>query len=451
MPTLTMAEILVVDDDQSMASAFERFLAHEGHACMVASNAEEALKLAGEADPDLVIMDIKMPGVDGLTALQQMRSRYPDLLIVMMTAFGTSQTSIDAIREGAFEYLTKPLDLDQLRVVIRQALAARESTRRAPDEGSAAPSAVRLVGEVPAMQDVYRMIGRLAVNDVPALVLGERGTGKELVVATIHANSSRREQPFATVDCLALSEDALEAELFAPRGGTLHLAFVHALSKTLQTKLIRVISDEHASTQRDRSAPRIIASTDEDLAKAVEAGSFSRQLYEALSVITLRLLPLRERAADIPLLVRYFIQRFNEQLNRTITGADEDVLRRFRDHTWPGNVGELQIAVKRACIVTRGPEITMDDVGDSLSEHPLHQREDVELDLDRTVRDALRSRLAEATGDAPSSVFHEIVTMVETALVKEALAITSGNQVKASEMLGVNRATLRKKANIEQS
>src|SRR5688572_5924825 len=225
-----MADILVVHDDQAIATAIERSLKHEAHVCMLASNAAYALRLAGEWDPDLVVMDIKMPGVDGLQALQQLRSRFPDLYVVMMTAYGTSQTSIDAIRAGAFEYLTKPLDLDQLRAVIRQALAAKESRKRAGQRSDAAEEPqprVSLVGEVPAMQEAYKMIGRLAVNDVPALVVGERGTGKELVVATIHHNSAQRDQPFVTVDCATLPEPAIEAELFGKGTGTIHLASVH--------------------------------------------------------------------------------------------------------------------------------------------------------------------------------------------------------------------------------
>jgi len=174
-----MADILVVDDDQSIATAFERFLQHEGHSCTVASNVEDAVRLVGEIDPDLVVMDIRMPGVDGLQGLEQLRGRYPGVDVVMMTAYGTSQTSIDAIRGGAFEYLTKPLDLDQLRSVIGRALAARESRRRAVAPGVTEPEGtpqlhVGLVGETPAMQDVYKMIGRLATIDVPALVVGEQ-------------------------------------------------------------------------------------------------------------------------------------------------------------------------------------------------------------------------------------------------------------------------------------
>lgn len=448
-----MAEILVVDDDQSIASAFERFLRHEGHVCTLASSAEDALRLVEEREPDLVVMDIRMPGGDGLQALQRMRSRFPELYVVMMTAYGTSQTSIDAIRAGAFEYLPKPLDLDQLRSVIRQALSAKESRRRsaaAVDETHGESPRVDLVGSTPAMQHVYKMIGRLAVNDVPALVVGEHGTGRELVVATIHDNSARRDQPFVTLDCATLPEASLDAELASHDSGTVHLASVHALPRTLQARLARAIGQDRARAGRPATpAARILASTDVDLSQLVESGEFSREFYDALAVITLRLPPLRERVDDIPLLVRYFIQRFNEELSRAITGVDEQVLRRFREHAWPGNVAELQSVIKRACIVTRSDVITLEDIGQSLVDRRVPVRQDVESALSRSVRVALQERLVEATSGTPSSLFHDIVGFVETVLVKEALTITNNNQVKASDLLGVNRATLRKKANLE--
>src|SRR5689334_17841572 len=199
-----MADILVVDDDQSIATAFERFLAHEGHEYALASNAEDALRLVEERRPALVFMDVRMPGVDGLQALKTLRGRYPDVYVVIMTAHGTSQTSIDAMRAGAFEYVTKPLDLDELRTVIGHALSAKASV--APAAG-AQPARTALVGDSPGMQEVFKLIRVLAANDVPALVTGERGTGKELVVATLHDNSARRDQPFITIDCANLAPD----------------------------------------------------------------------------------------------------------------------------------------------------------------------------------------------------------------------------------------------------
>jgi two-component system nitrogen regulation response regulator GlnG len=254
-----------------------------------------------------------------------------------------------------------------------------------------------------------------------------------------------------TLDCATLPEAALEAEIFgAATVGTLHLAAVHALPKMLQARLVRVVNEER-SRAAAATAPgvRIIASTDADLVAAVENGTFSRELYEALAVITLRLPPLRERAGDIPLLVRHFVQRCNDELSRAITDVDDQVLRKFQEHSWPGNVGELQSVLKRACIVTRSDLITLGDIGDSLSGNRVPVRQEVESTLNRAVRVALQERLVETASGTPSSAFHEIVTLVENTLVKEALAITNGNQVKASDLLGVNRATLRKKANLE--
>ena len=440
-----MAEILVVDDDQSVASAFERFLRNEGYAYRIASNAQDAVRMIAASAPDLVVMDIRMPGVDGLQALQVIRSRFPDVYVVMMTAYGTSQTSIDAIRAGAFDYLTKPLDLDQLRSVIDRALAARRIRDKSHSPAEEGPL-VSLVGDTPAMHDVYKMIGRLATNDVPALIIGERGTGRQLVVATIHDNSERRDRPFLSLDCTSMPENVLEDELFNHAAGTAHLANVHALPPVLQARLARARGPERTRGLSGGGVDaRVIASTDEDLTQHVAAGTFNHELYDALSVVTLRLPPLRERREDIPLLVRHFVQRFNDELNRTIKGVDDELSRRLQEYSWPGNVGELESVIKRACIITRSDVLTAEDIGESLTARRFPARNDVEGLLARSVRTTLQERLIEPAGNSPSSVFHNIVDLVEATLVKEALTITNGNQVKAAEILGVNRATLRKK------
>jgi DNA-binding NtrC family response regulator len=297
-----LADILVVDDDQSVATAFERFLRHEGHRPFLASSAADALRQVSEHRPDLVFMDVRMPGVDGLQALQALRAEYPDVYVVIMTAHGSSQTSIDAIRAGAFEYVTKPLDLDALRGIITQASSARASRPADADEpATPAQPSVALVGDSPSMRDVYKMIGRLATNDVPALVVGERGTGKELVVATIHHNSALRDHPFVTVDGTAVMPDAFASDVASAQGGTLHVASVHALPRAAQAVLARALREEPArGASRTPSSIRVLASTDQDLSAFVDDGSFGRELYEALSVITLRLKPLRERRETCP-------------------------------------------------------------------------------------------------------------------------------------------------------
>lgn len=440
-----MADILIVDDDRSVATAFQHFLNYEGHECRLASSAVDAMQLIDERKPNLVMMDVRMPGVDGLQALEQIRATFPDVYVVIMTAYGTSQTSIDAIRSGAFDYLTKPLDLDQLRGVIRKALSAQQTRTAGPQEGELPESAasVVLVGESPAMLEMYKMIGRLATNKVPALVVGERGTGKQLVIATIHDNSPQRAQPLVVLDCTTVTEAAFERELFAPEAGTIQLAHVAALSPAMQSRLARALNERNRSSAGSpRIDARILASAEDDLGEAIRGGQFSRELYDALAVITLEVPPLRARREDIPLLVRYFIQRFNSELSRSIKGIDEAGIRQLQGHSWPGNVGELERVIKRACIVATSDVLTVDDIG-NLSESRFSQA-DVESVLARSVRTALQERLVGPSEDEPSP-FHAIVDLVETTLVHEALAITGGNQVKAAEILGVNRATLRKK------
>ena len=439
-----MADILVVDDDQSIVTAFRRFLSDERHQARFAGDAHDALALVAERRPDLVFMDVRMPGVDGLDALKEMRARHPDLFVVIMTAYGTSQTSIDAIRSGAFEYLAKPLDLDDLRSVISKALAAQQIPG-AP-QPSAALTGVNLVGQTPAMLQVYRVIGRLATNDVPALLLGERGTGKQLVAETIHDNSTRAQQAFTILDCRSTSDEAL-AHSLAEWGGTVLLTNIESLSAPNQALVARVLEESQGRRAgvSGRMLPRLLAASEADLQEAVRQGTLHRELYEVFSVITITMPPLRERRDDIPLLIGRMIPRFNAELNRSIKGIDTAVAEAFREHAWPGNVRELESVMKRACILARANIITMDDLGPGLGV----QRPAFDAQTDAALRAALVAALHErldGTGEhAGGAPFHDLLTLVETAIVEEALSITGGNQVKASEILGLNRATLRKK------
>ena len=439
-----MADILVVDDEESIAAAFRRFLADEGHEFRIASSAEEGLELISRRPPNLVFLDVRMPGRDGVQALQDIRAQFPQVYVVMMTAYGTSQTSIDTIRSGAFDYLTKPLDLDVLRTVIAKALAVQQvrDSSGEPAGGDPAASGVRLIGEAPAIQEVYKIIGRLATNDVPALILGERGTGKELIARTIHESSRRSSGPFVMLDGESLPEVALESALLSGDGSSVYISAIERMPALLQSRLTRALTSDR--TDQSAAHPRVFAASESDPADALRSGQLRRELYDVLSVITLRLPPLRERRGDIPLLVRHFIQRLNDELSRTIRGMDNQVLRRLQEHPWPGNVGELERVVKRACIVARGDVITADEVADTLTDSRF-DREDVETALSQAARTALHERLVDRSPLRSSTPFHDIIDLVESTLVREALTITNGNQVKAADILGVNRATLRKK------
>ncbi|HEX6162323.1 MAG TPA: sigma-54 dependent transcriptional regulator [Vicinamibacterales bacterium] len=435
-----MADILVVDDDHSVAGALKRFLDDEGHESRVVNGVTEGLAAIAERRPDVVLMDIRMPGIDGITGLDQMQLKHPGLCVVMMTGYGTSQTSIDAMRAGAFDYITKPPDLDQLRRVISRALASSAAVDAAEDtDGVTKPN---LVGETPAMVELYKMIGRLSKNDVPALFVGEPGTGKTLAIAMLHDSSARAHEPLVHIDCTLPPED-IESMLFRDASGTLHLNDIESLPLPLQTRLVRAISDADRAHSTERLRARVLASTSADLVAAVSSGSFRRDLYDIISLITIHLPPLRDRRDDLPLLIRHFIRTINAKLNRNIRGVDDAAARKLQEHAWPGNISELERVLTRAAILAGGDTITANDIA-FLTDSVFHAGTEGSSSLERSVRAALQERLVDAPKDA--SVFHHIVDAVETALVKEALAITNGNQVKASELLGLNRATLRKKA-----
>lgn len=466
-----MARILIVDDDENICAAFQQFLEQEGHTAMIASNAEDAVRNVESEHPELAIMDIRMPGTDGLAALQRMKEQSPETYVVMMTAYGTSQTSIEAMRLGAFDYITKPFGLDDLRFVINKALSAQSLSRTAKDQAESPwdkYSGISLVGSNPRMQEVYKLIGVLSANKVQTLISGERGSGKRLVAYSIHFNSARKEKEFVAVNCSSIPGEEIEAVLFGvdkagagtqagklerAAGGTLFIEEVQLLPKSAQDRLLRYLRDK--SMERvggsEPIAPdtRIIASATEVLAEVTERGEFNLELFDLLRLISIEIPPLRARRDDIPELVDYFIRRNNEELDRDIKGVESAVLKMFETYGWPGNVAQLENVVKRACILSRGNIITRDDIGESLDESAAPKREQLDSQVDVAVRQKLHQSLIESDRDSARSVFHDIITRIENTIVLEALAITGGNQVKAAEILGLNRATLRKKMNLE--
>ena len=435
-----MADILVVDDDAAVASALGRFLDAEGHHARVTSSVEAGLEAAGKRRPDIVMMDIRMPGVDGLTGLAELQRRYPGLCVVMMTGYGTSQTSIDAMRAGAFDYITKPPDLDELRRLIARALASGAPVEVDADHQE--PVKPNLVGETPAMVELYKMIGRLAKNDVPALFVGEHGTGKSLAIQMLHDSSARSHEPLVLIDC-SMAAPAIESALFSGVSGTFHLSNIEAMPLSIQGRVVRAIGDQDRVRSTERLRARLLASTSADLVAAVSQGAFSRDLYDLISLITIHLAPLRDRRDDLPLLIRHFIRSINAKLNRNIRGLDDAASRKLQEHGWPGNISELERVLTRAAILAGGDVVTANDIA-FLTDSVFQAGTEGMSTLQRAARAALQERLVDAPKDA--SVFHHIVDAVETALVREALTITNGNQVKASELLGLKRATLRKKA-----
>ena len=470
-----MARILVVDDDEHICAAFDQFLSDEGHTPLFASNTEDALITVEASHPDLVLMDIRMPGGDGLQALKQIRALEPNAYVVIMTAYGTSQTSIEAMRCGAFDYLTKPLDLDVLKPVVDKALEAQalsHEVEATPSEDWKQYSLVNLVGKSAQMEEAYKLIGLLASNNVPALLIGERGVGKHSVAKTIHFNSDRKEKPFTAIHCEGMSEDFVHTALFGresgdkaagstvitpgkletANGGTVFLDDIDTLSLPLQAKLLRFLEekvlDRLGGIGDIEADTRVVAATEIGLGDCVRRGDFNEELFHRLRVLSIHLPPLRERREDIPELVGHFIKRFNADLNRKIKGVDERVLQLMQDYAWPGNAGELENVIQRACVLAPGEVITPEDLGESLQGAHYVGRDEAESRLELAVQQACRQRLLEKKEGIPGSAFHDIVAQVEATLVREVLTATSGNQLKAAERLGLNRTTLRKKMHL---
>jgi len=459
-----MSKILVVDDEEKVCWAFEQFLKEEGHTSLIASNAQEALEKVTAEKPDLVIMDVRMPGqMDGLEALVEMKKLDPEIYVIIMTAHGNMQTAIEAMQSGAYDYIIKPLDLDQVSVVIQKALKAQKRSReltllRAEVMGKYQKD--NIVGKSPQMQDIYKLIGTLTTNDVTVLIEGETGVGKELVAKAIHYNSSRSDKPFITVNCAALTETLLESELFGHekgaftgavsqkqgkfeivQDGTLFLDEIGDISPNTQTKLLRVLDyrefERVGSNDTLKMSARIIAATNKDMNTAVQKGNFREDLYYRLKVFSIYISPLRQRKDDIPLLVRHFVGTANQELNRQIKEVDPKAMELLLMYNWPGNVRELENTIKSAAVSCREDVIRPEHLPSRITRISFEQGY-------AALEAALGEILKEKIQSGAASPYEEITAYVDRFLVETGLQ-HAGNQVKAAELLGISRTTLRKK------
>jgi len=437
--------ILVIEDERAALGALSSLLSDESYDVLEAPCGQTGLALARQQKPDLILLDIRLPDVNGLEVLRLLQQEHCDAAVLIMTADTTSSNAIQATQLGAFDYIAKPINDEHLLVLIRRALDYRELEREVRDLRSAAPPQPlpTFVGHGPAMQEVYKLIGRVAASDATALVLGESGTGKELVADAIHRFSKRSSGPFVKVNCAAIPESLLEAELFGyEKGaftnaltrrigrfeqadkGSIFLDEIGELSPALQVKLLRVIQ-ERTIERLGSNAPinvdfRLIAATAQDLTGMVTAGKFRDDLYYRLNVVTISLPPLRERREDIPFLV----QRFLGRSERPVT-IREDALERILAHDWPGNVRELENVITRAIVVAPGGVITPECIqfADRRTDSP--------------------------TGWLDQIPYHDgywnILRQVEGQLIKAALGEAHGNKAEAARILGVRRRLLYEK------
>jgi two-component system nitrogen regulation response regulator GlnG len=462
-----MPKLLVIDDEPAVGYSFRRVFTATGVDVCTAQTGAAGVERFRADGPDVVVLDVRLPDRGGLDVFRELRDIDPRRPVVVITAHGTTDTAIEAMKEGAFEYLLKPVDFARMREVIGRAFeAARLQAAPAarPRDLPEEPAPDRLIGRSPAVAELSKLIGRAAPQDVNVLILGESGTGKELVARAIHEHSRRADRPFLTINCAAVPEDRLESVLFGheagafagadrrrlgkfelAHGATLFLDEVGELIPPAQAKLLRVLQDRQfervGGSQPVRAEARVLAATNADLERMVAAGRFRKDLYYRLRDVTLRVPPLRERGSDVAELAHHFLFRFNREMGLDFRGFAPEVLELFEAYPWPGNVRELQGAIKQAMLAGPGHLVLPDALPAELRQWKAASvcppPPPAASDLDTLIADALAA--------GAGAVYERVIRAVEARLLPAALSRTHGNQAQASELLGLHRATLRHK------
>ena len=476
--------ILVVDDDRDMLSLLDDLLTSEGYKVVKAKSGAEALAAISKSRPDLVMIDVLLPDEDGLTLLTQMKREHPELEVIVMTAFGGSSSAIKAMRAGAYDYVTKPFETDDLLAtlsrVFEKADMAKEVSALRLELGKQSAQRERIVGSSRPMLEIYKLIGKVAGSDASVLVSGESGTGKELVAEAIHRASPRNPHPLIKVSCAALPETLLETELFGHEKGsftgamtmrkgrfeiadkgTIFLDEIGEMTLGTQTKLLRILQ-EHEFERIGSNTPikvdiRVIAATNRDLAEEVDRNRFREDLYYRLNVIHIHMPPLRDRKEDIPALVEHFLAKYRWSADAIPTTITEEALERLVAYDWPGNVRELENAIERAVVLSRGQPITVDQLPfDSQKaprgngRKPAASRAGEEEDAgDGLEPVAAGGKRTDASGNGAATdngegtgPFKKRVSALERRLILEALERAGGNRTRAAEELGIYRRLL---------
>jgi DNA-binding NtrC family response regulator len=439
----TSHQLLVVDDDPVTIDLLKEVLSKEGYQVSTALSGEEAIARGMDCLFDIVITDVRMGDKDGMEVLKSFKRISPETTVIMITAFGSIENAIEAIREGAFDYISKPFKLDEIKFTIRRALEQRrliQENKFYRQELIDKYQFKNVIGRTPQMFQVYKTIAKVADTKSTVLLYGERGTGKELVARSIHYNSQRNHRPFIPVDCASLVETLMESELFGhvrgaftgahsskkglleeADGGTLFLDEVSNLSLSMQTKLLRFLQEHEikrvGGVENIKVDVRVIAATNQPLEPLVKNGKFREDLFDRLNVVTITLPPLRERKEDIPLLANYFLQKFSQENHKNLSHISPEVLDILIQYSWPGNVRELEHTIERAVI---------------FSTHPILLNEDIPRKILEEVKGAeilLPDKLLP-------------LRVVEKRYVEKVLQDTKGNKKKASEILGIDRTTL---------
>ncbi len=470
-----MSKLLLIDDEEDVQYSFRRIFDSPEIELATASSGEDGLKLIPKFKPDLVIMDIRMGGMTGLETLRHIRKIDSKLLVILMTAYGTTQTTIEAMKLGAYDYLLKPFDIPKLKEVVANALKAAHDMRQVVSYQPLLESEdyeLGIVGRSGPMQQVFKLIGQVAGTDATTLITGESGTGKELVARAIYHHSHRSEQPFLAVNCAAIPEQLLESELFGHErgaftgatlqrigkfeqcnGGTIFLDEIGDMTPATQTKILRVLQsgtfERVGGNQPIKADVRIIAATNKPLEEAVAARQFREDLFYRLNVVRIQMPALRERRDDVRLLVNYFLKKFAKDQNAAPKSISTGVIKALEQYHWPGNVRELENIIRRAHVVAKGDAILLSDLPAEVLNPSAVAGAPSVAGTPGTAPDAGATDIVSIA----RKLFHwarkdpklKLIPAVERELIIQALQETAGNQVQAAKLLGITRATLRKR------
>jgi DNA-binding NtrC family response regulator len=449
---LSQERILLVEDDESHRRTLDRHMSASGYSVLAVESAEAALNRIHDFQPDIIVTDVQMDGMDGFELLRRVRETLPDVDVVVITGYAGVQGAIDAMKDGAYDYLVKPLDLDQLDEVLERCIVERQAPEGTTlrGEADALPASVGgLVGRHPAMMEVFKRIGTVAASRAAVLIQGETGTGKELIARTIHANSAYSDEPFVAVNCAAVPENLLESELFGhvkgaftgatsdrlgrfelAGDGTIFLDEIGDTTLAFQSKLLRVLQEREfypvGGEELRRTRARVVAATHQSLKEHVRDGSFREDLYFRLQVIEIHVPPLRERRSDIPLLVRHILAKASADLERPVPALPPEVMAELLSRDWTGNVRELENTLTRAIVLCRGPSLSMRDIGGRSGEEG----------VERAMR-PLDSDISDDEGDDDLSL-----DAMERRYVQQVLLKTGGNKSAAARILEISRPRL---------
>ena len=459
-------QILVVDDELNLRRVLSALLARDDYDVHTAEDGEEALHVLDEHHIDMVVTDLRMPKIDGMELLRRVRAMDDELPVVIITAHGTVDNAVEALKTGAFDYITKPFDQAEVRTIVRKALrtrdlAATEATRQTESADASQEVRYGIIGISTAIQDLYAVIGRVADTPTTVLVTGESGTGKELVARALHENSSRRDKPFIKVNCAAIPRDLMESELFGyergaftgavgskpgrfelAHGGTLFLDEIGTIPTEMQVKLLRALQESEfervGGIKTIHVDVRLVTATNSDLRKEIELGAFRDDIYYRLNVVPIRLSPLRERSDDIPLLVQHFLAKFNHRLNKKIAGISLEAEAALMEHDWPGNIRELENVIERAVLFADTQEIQVGDLPAELRQGSITLRP----------RASVSPPSAEATPTSAEGLKEQVkaaMNRLERELIQRALDQTAGNVTHAARLLKISRKGLQLK------